>query len=87
LDYNSFKKLTASIGGGWNKYDGDHYGQIIWARNAGNIENEHQYYFKAKALKRTSTFTENFTMQFTDKLNAFADLQYRNVSTCIARNG
>jgi iron complex outermembrane receptor protein len=83
LDYNSFKKLTASIGGGWNKYDGEHYGQIIWARNAGSIENEHQYY-QSKGIKKDFNIYGKLYYQFTDKLNAFADLQYRNVSHNIA---
>lgn len=79
LDYNSFKKLTASIGGGWNQYDGDHYGQIIWARNAGNIENEHQYYYSDGTKKDFNVYGKLY-YQFTDKLNAFADLQFRQVS-------
>ncbi|TLU98141.1 TonB-dependent receptor [Dyadobacter luticola] len=79
LDFNSFKKLTMSFGGGWNKYDGDHYGRIIWARNAGNIENDHQYYY-SKGIKKDFNIYGKLYYQFTDKLNAFADLQYRNVS-------
>lgn len=82
LDFNSFKKLTASIGGGWNKYDGDHYGQIIWARNAGNIENEHQYYFN-KAVKKDFNIYGKVYYQLTAKLNAFVDLQFRKVSHTI----
>ncbi|KQS23907.1 TonB-dependent receptor [Dyadobacter sp. Leaf189] len=82
LDYNSFKKLTASIGGGWNKYDGDHYGQIIWARNAGNIENEHRYYY-SQGIKKDFNVYGKLYYQFTDKLNAFADLQFRTVSHAI----
>ncbi|GGC12850.1 TonB-dependent receptor [Dyadobacter sediminis] len=79
LDYNSFKKLTASIGGGWNKYDGDHYGRIIWARNAGSIENEHLYYY-SKGIKKDFNLYGKLYYQFTEKLNAFADMQFRNVS-------
>lgn len=79
FDYNSFKKLTASFGGGWNQYDGDHYGQIIWARNAGNIENEHQYYFSTGKKKDFNLYGKIY-YAFTDQLTAFADLQYRRVS-------
>ncbi|MHA4737695.1 TonB-dependent receptor [Dyadobacter sp. MSC1_007] len=82
FDYNSFKKLTASFGGGWNKYDGDHYGQIIWARNAGNTGNEHQYYF-SEGKKKDFNLYGKLYYQFTDKLNAFADLQFRNVNHTI----
>jgi len=82
LDFNSFKKLTASIGGGWNKYDGDHYGQIIWARNAGNIENEHRYYYNT-GKKTDFNLYGKLYYQFTAKLNGFADLQIRKVSHTI----
>ncbi|WP_221394585.1 TonB-dependent receptor [Dyadobacter sp. NIV53] len=82
VDFNSFKKITASIGGGWNKYDGDHYGQITWARNAGSIENEHQYYFN-KAVKKDFNIYGKVYYQLTSKLNAFVDLQFRQVSHTI----
>lgn len=82
FDYNSFKKLTASFGGGWNQYDGDHYGQIIWARNAGNIENEHQYYFNTGKKKDFNLYGKVY-YAFTDQLTAFADLQFRRVSHAI----
>ncbi|MBO9614307.1 MAG: TonB-dependent receptor [Dyadobacter sp.] len=82
FDYNSFKKLTASFGGGWNQYDGDHYGQIIWARNAGNIENEHQYYFSTGKKKDFNLYGKLY-YAFTDRLTAFGDLQYRRVSHAI----
>lgn len=82
FDYNSFKKLTASFGGGWNQYDGDHYGQIIWARNAGNIENDHQYYFNTGKKKDFNLYGKVY-YAFTDQLTAFADLQFRRVSHAI----
>ncbi|WP_026631823.1 TonB-dependent receptor [Dyadobacter alkalitolerans] len=79
LEYNSFKKLTASFGGGYNYYDGDHYGRIVWARNSGNIENDHQYYY-SKGIKKDFNIYGKVYYQLTPKLNAFADLQFRNVS-------
>ncbi|ACT94634.1 TonB-dependent receptor [Dyadobacter fermentans] len=82
FDYNSFKKITASFGGGWNQYDGDHYGRIIWARNAGNIENEHQYYFNTGKKKDFNLYGKVY-YAFTDQLTAFADLQFRRVSHAI----
>jgi len=78
LDYNSFKKLTASIGGGYTHYDGDHYGEIIWARTAGATENDQRYYFN-KGIKSDFNIYGKLYYQFTEKLNAFADLQFRNV--------
>nr|MBS0038491.1 TonB-dependent receptor [Saprospiraceae bacterium] len=39
---NPFTKL--SFGGGWNHYIGDHFGEVIWARLAPQIENDYRYY-------------------------------------------
>ncbi len=79
FDYNSFKKLTANFGGGYTNYNGEHYGQIIWARNAGNINKDYQYYFN-RGLKKDLNFYGKVYYQFTDKLNAFVDVQFRQIS-------
>ena len=31
LLYNNHRNLEGTIGGGWNKYDGDHFGRIVWS--------------------------------------------------------
>jgi iron complex outermembrane receptor protein len=85
LDYNNFKKLTANVGGGYNEYNGKHYGEIIWARNAGNTENGHQYYYN-KGIKKDFNIYGKLYYQFTEKLNAFGDIQFRRVSHGIAGN-
>lgn len=33
LTYDNKKNLHAILGGGWNKYDGDHYGLTPWVKN------------------------------------------------------
>lgn len=78
LDYNSFKKLTANIGGGWNRYDGDHFGEIIWARFA-STSNIRSRYYDNNGLKTDFNLYAKAFYQFTEKLNAFADVQYRSV--------
>ncbi|QJD77998.1 TonB-dependent receptor [Spirosoma rhododendri] len=78
LDYNSYGKLTAYIGGGLNEYKGGHYGEIIWARIAGNT-NIRQRYYNDNATKRDANLYAKAYYQFTSKLNAFADLQIRRV--------
>jgi len=85
LDYNSYKKLTANLGGGWNQYDGDHFGQVIWARHSGNSNIRHRYYDN-KGFKEDLNFYAKVYYQFTDRLNAFADIQYRGVSHKINGN-
>jgi iron complex outermembrane receptor protein len=78
LDYTSYNKLTAYIGGGWNEYRGGHYGEIIWARITGNTDIRHRYY-NDDATKRDANLYAKAYYQFTPKLNAFADLQIRRV--------
>lgn len=31
LNFNNKRGLAATVGGGWNKYVGDHFGQVVWA--------------------------------------------------------
>ena len=78
LDYNSFGKLTANIGGGWNQYQGGHYGEIIWARVAGNTNIRDRYY-NDDAIKTDFNLYAKAFYQFSPKLNAFADMQVRTV--------
>ncbi|GAB3707102.1 TonB-dependent receptor [Spirosoma flavus] len=78
LDYNSFGKLTANIGGGWNQYSGKHFGEIIWARVAGNT-NIRQHYYDDDALKTDFNLYAKAFYQFSNRLNSFLDVQVRSV--------
>lgn len=79
LDYQSNKKLSANIGGGWNKYDGDHFGEIIWARNASTSDIRYRWYESNSIKTDFNIFTKGY-YQISEALNFFADLQYRTVS-------
>lgn len=78
LDYNSFGKLTANIGGGWNQYTGKHYGEIIWARFASTGNIRHRYYDN-DATKTDFNLYGKAYYQFSSKFNAYVDLQVRTV--------
>ncbi|MFD1142825.1 TonB-dependent receptor [Larkinella insperata] len=78
LDYNSFGKLTANIGGGWNQYTGKHYGEIIWARFASTGNIRHRYYDN-DATKTDFNLYGKAYYQFSSKFNAYVDLQIRTV--------
>ncbi|MDP2089073.1 MAG: TonB-dependent receptor [Flavobacteriaceae bacterium] len=77
LKYNQ-DALNMIIGGAWNLYDGDHFGEVIWARNASNSEIRHQYYFNNGKKKDFNIFAKS-SYQLNEKLNLFGDLQVRNV--------
>jgi iron complex outermembrane recepter protein len=78
-NYNSLGKLSGIIGGGWNQYDGGHFGEIIWARFAGN-SNIRDKYYDNDALKRDFNIYGKANYQFIDQLNGYIDLQYRRIN-------
>ena len=70
------KKEQFTLGGGWNEYDGKHYGNIIWA-NIG-IPKDYQWYYN-KATKKDLNIYSKYQYKLTSKLEALVDLQYRRI--------
>lgn len=69
-------KLTG--GGGLNRYAGDHFGEIIWMRYAGDTEKEHEWY-RNNAEKWDGNLYLKISYQISPQINLFADVQYRYV--------
>lgn len=69
-------RFNWSLGGGWNRYEGNHYGKIIWAQYA--IDKDHKYY-DLDATKRDVNVYWKGEYKIVEKLRLFADLQYRGV--------
>jgi len=77
VNYNA-GRFDASFGGGWNRYDGDHFGRLIWLRNAGDTEKGHEYYFNNGTKDDANVYVKaNYLI--TENLNAYGDLQYRHI--------
>lgn len=73
------EKLDVIFGGGWNKYEGSHFGKVIWARFASQSELGDRYY-DDYAVKTDGTVFAKANYQITEKLSLFGDLQYRTVN-------
>jgi iron complex outermembrane recepter protein len=73
------EKLDVIFGGGWNKYEGDHFGKVIWARNAAQTELGDHYYDDFSTKTDGNIFAKA-NYQFTEKLSFYGDLQYRKVT-------
>jgi len=71
-------KLNSVLGGGWNRYDGDHFGEITWAAVAGDLRKEHRYYSNNGLKTDFNIFWKN-NYALSDRLAAFVDLQYRTI--------
>jgi iron complex outermembrane receptor protein len=72
------EKLDVILGGGYNKYEGSHFGKVIWARFASQSELGDRYYDDA-ATKTDGNVFAKANYQIADKLSLFGDLQLRNV--------
>lgn len=71
-------KMDFTFGGAYNEYDGDHFGEIIWAEFAGASDIRDRYY-EGTALKTDFNIYAKTNYQLSPQLNAFADLQVRTV--------
>ena len=71
------ENLNSILGGAWNKYDGDHFGQITWAQ-VSEVPKDYQYYFN-KGEKGDFTLYWKNTVALTKKVEGFLDLQYRRI--------
>ncbi|GGZ18788.1 TonB-dependent receptor [Echinicola pacifica] len=66
------------MGGGANRYDGDHFGEIIWARVAGDTDIRDRYYDN-NAVKDDRNIFAKATYEVADRWFLFADLQFRQI--------
>ncbi len=70
------QKISTTLGGAWNRYIGDHYGEVIWARYTGDTEQGNRYYDNTGEKTDFNIYSKtNFAV--TPALNAFLDVQYR----------
>ena len=71
--------LDLIFGGSYSTYDGDHFGEVIWARQfAGNASIRDQYYFGNGKKTDFSVFAKA-TFTLNSKIDIFGDLQLRNI--------
>lgn len=74
------KQLNATLGGGFNRYEGDHFGQVLWVKNyIGTLNPDHEYY-RNKGTKNDGNIYLKAEYQLAKGLNAYADMQYRHIS-------
>jgi iron complex outermembrane recepter protein len=71
--------LHLVVGGGWNQYDGDHYGDVIWtSMNAGIPENYRWY--QNDGSKKDLNYYAKYTVEFLPGASLYGDVQMRHVS-------
>lgn len=78
LNYNK-DKFSFNFGGGYNKYDGTHFGEIIWSQFTTALPFNAKYY-ESGILKEDASVYVKGEYQFSDNFIGFADIQFRDVS-------
>ena len=77
----SFQQKTAThqftLGGGWNKYLGDHFGEVIWAQVQPSIYSK---YYMVDATKTDVNLYAKWQQNIGKNWELFGDIQYRNVN-------
>lgn len=71
--------LQLTLGGAWNQYDGDHFGEIIWAEFSSTSKIRDRYY-EGQATKTDFNTYLKANQQLGKHLNLFGDLQIRNIT-------
>lgn len=71
-------RLNFIVGGGYNKYEGDHFGEVIWARFASESNIRDRYYDDSSTKTDFNIYTKA-NYKLTDKWSLYGDLQYRTV--------
>lgn len=77
--YKKSNNFSLTLGGGYNEYDGDHFGEVVWAEFLGNTDVENRYYDN-NAFKTDGNIYAKAQYYFTDELSGFLDLQLRRVT-------
>ncbi|WP_185782038.1 TonB-dependent receptor [Croceivirga lutea] len=78
INYKS-ENLQLILGGGYNQYKGDHFGEVIWARFASNSDYRDRYYDDTSTKTDFNTYAKAI-YNLNDKWSLFGDLQYRGVT-------
>ncbi|WP_407556551.1 TonB-dependent receptor [Winogradskyella sp. 4-2091] len=71
--------INLIFGGSYSHYDGDHFGEVIWAQYASQSQIRDRYYNGNSVKNDLSVFTKaNYKLN--DKISLYGDVQVRNVT-------
>lgn len=76
----NYKRGIAEVvlGGGVNRYDGDHFGKLIWVEKNQNIPNNYEWYFNNSIKDDYNSFLK-VQIEATKNLSFYGDMQYRYI--------
>ena len=73
-------EVNLKFGASISDYDGDHYGEVIWARSLSENAAIRDRYYEGNGRKKEFSLFAKSTYRLNDALTLFGDLQLRKVS-------
>ncbi|MFB5945622.1 TonB-dependent receptor [Albibacterium profundi] len=77
VNYRPSATLNLTLGGAYNEYRGDHYGEVIWARYSSDLNLGDRYYINDAEKNDFNVYAKGDVRL--GSLNLFGDVQYRKV--------
>lgn len=79
LEIEQNEKMNIILGGGINRYEGRHFGEVIWTDTTGELPSQQLYYDNDATKVDWNTYLKiNYAL--TPQLNAYVDLQHRMIN-------
>jgi iron complex outermembrane recepter protein len=75
-------KTEFTTGGGWNIYDGKHFGEITWVKMQVAVPVNYRWY-NLTAHKKDFSLYSKWAQQWTGNFQSYIDVQYRNINYTI----
>tara|TARA_B100001113_G_scaffold221910_1_gene181968 strand:+ start:431 stop:2605 length:2175 start_codon:yes stop_codon:yes gene_type:complete len=75
-------KYNASIGGSYNIYDGEHYGEYLWYGQNNDLNNNKEYkerFYDDYGNKKEFNIYTKIDFPLSSRLSLYGDLQYRKI--------
>ena len=73
------ERLQFSAGAAINRYDGDHFGRVMWAKQSNNLPQPDYEYYPNTGDKLDYNMYAKANYQFHPNLNGYLDMQYRGI--------
>lgn len=84
-EYNSLDKFSFTLGGSANRYEGEHFGEIVWSKFASNSQPGHRFY-TGWGYKKEFNIYAKANYKFSNALQTFIDLQFRAIDYTLTGN-
>jgi len=78
FNFDNKKRVLLNIGTSFNYYDGEHFGEIIWARYAVSFDHNYRWY-ENKGKKNDFNIFVKLNYFLNEKISMYGDLQYRHI--------